>query len=476
MFKYKASLNIFYIALLFLLISNSYLDLYFDKMEKDLFLIKIIISSLLIVLLVYLFTNKLIYKVLLKLNKVKYLFDNTLDAFYVIDVRNEQVLDINKRACIMLGYSREELLNKKVSDFKKPLYSKDKLSWEEQITKLKEAKFFTRRGILTKKDGEEFPVEANISYVKNKKEEYLIAVVRDISSQLEFENRLNYKAYELQRSQELISKSVLFSTSDLDGNITSVSKALEKLSGYNKEELLGKNHNIFKTPDTPSKIYEKMWKVLSKDEQFKGEIKNFTKDRRIYWIKVTIDPIFDKNGKKIGYSSFREDITDKKELEYISSHDALTDICNRSEFMKQLEKKIKSSNKYKSSFGLIMIDIDYFKQVNDTHGHQVGDEVLTLISKCIKSHIRKNDILARWGGEEFVIITEESEIYNLKILVMNLQNIILKTSFKPASQITASFGITIYKENDTELSIQKRVDDALYLAKKNGRNRYEVLL
>ncbi|MEA3354730.1 MAG: PAS domain-containing protein, partial [Campylobacterota bacterium] len=164
-----------------------------------------------------------------------------------------------------------------------------------------------------RKDGSNFPVEASLSYINNG-DEYMIAVVRDITNQLKMEEKIKQKAQELERLQKVISKTVLYTTTDLDGNITSVSKAFEELSGYKESELIGKKHSLFKNPNTPKEFYKGMWEVLNSDEQFIGEIKNYTKEKSDYWIKLTIDPLFDEDGKKIGYSSYRENITDKKEL------------------------------------------------------------------------------------------------------------------------------------------------------------------
>lgn len=218
-----------------------------------------------------------------------------------------------------------------------------------------------------------------------------------------------------------------------------------------------------------------MWETLNRNEQYVGEVLNYTKDKKDYWIRLTIDPLFDEKGNKIGYSSYRENITDKKELEYISTHDSLTDLYNRSYFQQALEAKIKVAKKYDQEFGFVMFDIDHFKNVNDTFGHHVGDEVLKMMAECIESNITKDDIVARWGGEEFIIISNNATIDSLIKLIEKLQFEIRNISFNPVSNVTVSFGLTVYKDGDCMDSIQKRADDALYKAKDNGRDRYEIL-
>ncbi|ADN10118.1 sensor domain-containing diguanylate cyclase [Sulfurimonas autotrophica] len=163
-----------------------------------------------------------------------------------------------------------------------------------------------------------------------------------------------------------------------------------------------------------------------------------------------------------------------QELENISTHDSLTSLYNRSEYKRILEKKIKSAQRYGDKFGLIMMDIDFFKRVNDKYGHNVGDEVLKIFASILKEYVREDDFVARWGGEEFIIIANHAGNKELEKLTKKLQKEIAKTSFAPAPQLCASFGLTAYIAGDTEESIFKRVDDALYMAKQTGRDKYII--
>lgn len=441
-----------------------------------LFMINSIFLFIISSLAIYIVLNGYFKKIFKKLNRARFLLDNTNDAVYVIRLSDGVVLDVNKKACEALAYSRVEFLNKKIMDFKKPFDNEISLTWDEEVQKLKKEKYLSIRSLHVSKDGIEIPVDANLSYVQNNNEEFMIAVARDISEQLAMENKIRKKAYQLQRSQDVISKSVLYTTSDLEGRIISVSKAFEKLTGYKENELVGKNHSIFRTPDMTKEFYEQMWRILDNNEQFVGEIKNYAKNKKVYWVKLTIDPLFNKEGEKVGYSSYQENITDKKELEYLSSHDSLTGIKNRGEFKKELRVKIKSNKRYHQKFGLIMIDIDYFKSINDTYGHKIGDDVLVSIASCVKNSLREDDFFARWGGEEFVIIASFAKIEDLEGLVCKLQAAIKELDLLPVPYLTASYGLTLFTEDDDEESIQKRADDALYKAKRNGRNRYEIKL
>ncbi|MBA3025545.1 MAG: diguanylate cyclase [Sulfurimonas sp.] len=286
---------------------------------------------------------------------------------------------------------------------------------------------------------------------------------------------VEYKNAELERISDMMSKTVLYSTSDLNGYILSVSKAFAEFTAYTEEELIGENYSIFRHPDTPNEFYDDMWSKIENDEKFVGDIKNIRKDGSVYWFRMTIDILLDADGKKIGYASYRQDITNKKKLEYISSHDVLTSLYNRREFERIFQAKIKSAQRHEETFGLAIFDIDNFKLVNDTYGHQAGDDILVTLSEYISLNIRDDDFVARWGGEEFVIMANKSNIKELEALVIKLQKGLTQISFLPIEQLTLSFGLTEYRTGDSKDTLLRRADEALYKAKRNGKNRYEVV-
>ncbi|MEA3553943.1 MAG: GGDEF domain-containing protein, partial [Campylobacterota bacterium] len=155
--------------------------------------------------------------------------------------------------------------------------------------------------------------------------------------------------------------------------------------------------------------------------------------------------------------------------------DGLTQVYNRNKFDELFELEIKNTKRYKTPLCVAIIDIDKFKNFNDTYGHLIGDEVLITMAQTVKTHVRETDTFARWGGEEFVILLKNTNVKNAKIVSEHIKDRIEENNHKTAGKITASFGLTQYIENDTIESIFKRCDDALYIAKENGRNRVEIL-
>ena len=164
-----------------------------------------------------------------------------------------------------------------------------------------------------------------------------------------------------------------------------------------------------------------------------------------------------------------------RELERMATIDRLTGLFNRRKLDEVLSAELMRSKRYGNSFGLIMVDIDHFKQINDTHGHQVGDQVLQLFATQLKQSIREVDIPGRWGGEEFLIICPETVNDNLLTLAEKLRIGVQRKAVPEVGKKTASFGVTIYEKDDTFETIVGKVDKALYLAKEKGRDRVEYM-
>jgi len=299
------------------------------------------------------------------------------------------------------------------------------------------------------------------------------------------------KDIELKEITNTLDKFVIFSKSNIDGIITYSSEALEKVSGYSHEELIGHPHSIFRHPDMSSSIYKELWDTILSKKMWSGNLLNRAKDGSSYWVNISILPEI-KDSKIIGFSAFRVDISNQKELECekektlkktkelqllnkkleeLSVIDALTQIYNRLKLDSVIQENYERYKRYHKTFSILLIDIDLFKHVNDTYGHLIGDDVLKQIANIIKYNTRKVDTLGRWGGEEFMVICEETDEDGAYRLAENIRQSVDKYRFDVIHKKTISIGIS---EVGEDLSIQeciKRADDALYYAKTNGRNR-----
>jgi diguanylate cyclase (GGDEF)-like protein/PAS domain S-box-containing protein len=272
----------------------------------------------------------------------------------------------------------------------------------------------------------------------------------------------------------LVDENIIYSTTDLDGKIIQVSQAFCNISGYDKDELLGKSHNITRDPETPKAVYQKLWATIQSGKKWQGEIKNIHKNGSAYWLDTSISPIKNEEGETTGYTAIRHDVTDKKHIEELSITDRLTQLYNRLKLDEIFAMKLAIAGRYNTPFSIIMIDIDYFKLVNDTWGHQVGDDVLKEFSAILKNNARETDIVGRWGGEEFLILSPGADLDGAIKLSEKLREKVSSFKFSFAGHKTASFGVSSFHAGDDEKAMIKRADEALYRAKESGRNRVEA--
>ena len=280
--------------------------------------------------------------------------------------------------------------------------------------------------------------------------------------------------YEIEEQQNMVNKYVLILTTDTNGIITDVSEAYCKVTGYERAELLGRKNTFMKHPDTDNLLLTELIKTIKNNKIWCGEIQSLKKDASTIWLNMYIEPIINA-GNKIGYRAISEDITDKKRIEELSITDKLTGLYNRMKLDQIMQEKIERFKRYKIPFSIIILDIDDFKKVNDTFGHDIGDKVLKTIANIMQKNLRKTDIVGRWGGEEFLIICENTDINQAQIVAENLRKIIEKNNFDKVKNKTASLGISEFSESDNANTIFKRVDDALYKAKNSGKNKTVIL-
>jgi len=161
-------------------------------------------------------------------------------------------------------------------------------------------------------------------------------------------------------------------------------------------------------------------------------------------------------------------------LKQLSTTDQLTKLYNRKYFDETIEREMQRASRYETSLSIIIIDIDFFKKVNDTYGHMAGDHILSTFASLIKENIRSTDMAFRYGGEEFVLLLPNTTVQDAKLLARKLRTVVNGYNFENPKSITCSFGISQYKPTETKESFFKKADDALYFVKNNGRNNIAI--
>ncbi len=305
-----------------------------------------------------------------------------------------------------------------------------------------------------------------------------------------FSNHLFHKklAQQKLRTNEHYLRLILSSTAegvigvDQKGQTTFVNMAAQKMVQYSQDELIGKHIHDWIFHDDESSTSHliaqcQITRCLKSGVHHQVKIEAFNrKDGSHFPIECQATPLVEEGGFQGAVITFR-DITDRlkteQALQHKASFDRLTGIYNRLKFEELLEQAILESNRYKRPLSLAMFDIDHFKLINDAHGHQVGDEVLKEVAKLAKMTLRDVDSLARWGGEEFMILAPETTLEGMTNIAEKVRNTIACHPFSIAKRVTVSFGVAQFKEREAENEFLKRTDDALYIAKQLGRNRVE---
>lgn len=266
---------------------------------------------------------------------------------------------------------------------------------------------------------------------------------------------------------EMVEKFIMILDVDSKGLIQSASHAFIESSGYQIDEIIGKPVNTL-IPALPD--YSEMVACKNIREKVILEVKNYKKDGQPYWLSLYCEAILNKMNEHVGCRIILQDITAKKYAQKMAMTDNLTGIGNRRKIEDEFSDAIERARATGEGFGVIIADIDHFKKVNDTYGHQVGDEILKGVAEILSHNIRKIDFIGRWGGEEFVILAKGANLANSINLAQKLRVAIARQEFDEVGQITASFGVSAYNTGDTQFAMFERADEALYKAKESGRN------
>ncbi len=277
---------------------------------------------------------------------------------------------------------------------------------------------------------------------------------------------------------ELIDKYVLLSSTNKEGDITYASKAFCRATGYKKEELLGDTHRKFRDTSMPNSFYKDMWGTIMLGKTWEGEMPNIKKDGSKYWTRTTIKPKYDFYNNIIGFDAIRTDITDKKVIEEISITDSLTKLYNRRYFDQIFHQQLNLAKRLNRKLVFTLLDIDHFKQYNDSYGHQMGDETLKKVAASLKSSLRRDsDLVFRVGGEEFALIYFVKKDLDAAATAdkvrENIENLNIVHEKNSASRfVTISMGVYLFENSEAdEKQVYKECDDLLYKAKQEGRNR-----
>lgn len=401
---------------------------------------------------------------------LKAFFEQQISLNMIVDLRGT-ILQVNQLWETTLGYSRDQLIGTRFIEY---------VQEEDRQRTLDETAQAVEHGI------------GSVRFENRYRHKHGGSRILSWSSQVSFDEGVIYAVATdvtdlRQAEQQMRQAATVFSSTaegvvitDLEGNIQDVNQAFESITGYNKDEIIGENPRLLQSGRHDRTFYQALWRSLLETGNWRGEIWNRRKDGSIYPELITISAILDEHAQPAGYVGIFSDISAIKEhqdrLDYLAHHDPLTDLPNRLLFDSTLRQSIRLATRQGSRLGVVFIDLDRFKHVNDSMGHAAGDALLVQIAKRLRSVLAETDTLARISGDEFIALLEDItrpedaahmagrwlDLFAEPFQVENLQ-----------ITMTASIGISLFPQDGTSAStLVANADAAMYKAKEAGRNTY----
>ncbi|WP_173980046.1 bifunctional diguanylate cyclase/phosphodiesterase [Magnetospirillum sp. UT-4] len=409
-------------------------------------------------------------------DRFRRLFDHSPDPAWII--AGNRFIDCNAAAVAMLGYGdKRGLLETHPGDLS-PAFQPD---GEDSRTKAERMIATARRNgqhrfewVHTRADGSCFDAEVTLSSLSLDGREVIYCAWRDITTRKRDEERLQLARTVFDNSSEGIV------VTDADALILSVNPAFTEITGYSADEAVGRKPSILRSDHHEPGFYADLWRTLLETGHWQGEVWNRRKDGSVYVQWQTITAVRDATGRVASYVSVFTDITNMRRNEdrirHLAYHDALTGLPNRTLLMDRLEHGIAVARREAHRLAVLFLDLDRFKAVNDSLGHDAGDRLLREVAARIVASLRRTDTVARMGGDEFVVLLEPAGPADD---IARTAEAVIAALDQPVDlgvesvRVTTSVGIAVFPETaEDAVSLLKQADTAMYAAKKGGRNTY----
>ena len=376
---------------------------------------------------------------------------------------------VNAAFCKMVGYSEEELLQMTVFDVKAPeqdisSFSRTKGSEEGLVVQV----------LLQRKDGTVFVSEVIGKNIEFGGQMQVLGTIRDVTEKVKAEEQIRTLSLAIEQSP------VSVVITDTDANIEYVNSAFEKVTGYSAEEVIGSNPRLLNSGKTPRSQFKKLWGAISNGKQWQGEFQNRKKNGEIFWEYAQFAPVVDNSGSILHYLAVKEDITLRKQQEDQILHqahfDTLTDLPNRFLALDRLSQLLNEAQRNDEVVAVMFLDLDDFKKINDSLGHDTGDKLLIEAAVRLRNVVRSGDTVGRLGGDEFIVLLGGlTDAVDAQAIAENLLNR-FSDPFRIDGReliLSVSIGIASFPvDGDSDSELLRKADSAMYHSKELGRNTY----
>ncbi len=397
-------------------------------------------------------------------------------ALRSIDARRPRWLKVNQKLCDMFGYTREELLKRDAYDLTPPEDLPAAREYSERLER-GEIASYVREKRYVRKNGEVIWVSLSLSVVRDAADRpsYIVSVIDDISERKRAEEQLVLASEAIAATAEGIL------ITDSSRRIVSVNKAFTRITGYESHEVIGGTPDMLSTGRHDGELHGRIWEELERSGHWQGEIWNRRKNGEAYAELMTISAVKNTVGHVTHYVGVFNDISPLKEyearLEYLAHHDALTGLPTRALLRDRVEVAIAHAAREGAHLALLFVDLDRFKLINDSMGHEVGDQLLQAVSLRLKETLRESDTVSRHGGDEFLVLLPSlASVQDAgRVAEKLIEQVAMPYELDDHELIiTTSVGIAVYPENGKDLDVLLRnADAAMYAAKQAGRHRYQ---
>ncbi len=401
--------------------------------------------------------------------------ENIPNMIFIKDAEHLRFTRINKAGEELLGHSRDRLIGKNDFDF----FPRE------------QAEYFTGKDRLVLQSGAAMDIpeediasrDGGIRVLHTRKvpildeqgnPEFLLGISEDVTARKHAENQLRLAGVVFMSSKQGVV------VTDSNNRIVSVNPAYTAITGYTQEEVFGKDPSYIKSGRYDNVFYQKLWSEIEECGYWEGELWNRRKNGEAFPAWQSISAVFDPGHELIHYVSVFSDMTPLKEhqmeLDYLVHHDPLTGLPNRLMFDDRLTHALQRCVREGTELALLFMDLDDFKNINDTYGHATGDYLLQTVSKRLEALLRKEDTIARFGGDEFLILLESFEsIAGIEAVTKKIMDEISTPLETDAGDIAAcaSVGIAVGpRDGSNGPDLIKAGDVAMYRAKADGPGNY----